>query len=244
MLQERPNEPNQWQNRLSELDSLGGEPALDKTAAWNRLHNRLTKKPANRKPLWYLLAAASLIAVVLLPLLFTSKQEVPTVSEKKSTPTNQLPITVSLDSVTGPKDQLVKNPDVQAKTMENSVVWEKTAVVRTKQKAQKHIPDQRDSLEIATIELPELPANIIQPVDTSFLVAVSPLVADKKLKLVHINEVEPPPSKEPSYATLKLNTSLQEQSKIKNSRKSRSSNLSMGKNASDNLVRIQLSPSN
>ena len=57
-----------WRRRLLELDSLPGETAYNKEAAWGLLQNRL-QRPARRKKKYWYLAAAALLLLLGVPLL-------------------------------------------------------------------------------------------------------------------------------------------------------------------------------
>ena len=244
MSQERHNNEKEWQMKLSEMESAPVELIFDKSSAWNKLHNRLHHKSKNRKSSWYFLAAACVIAVLCLPFIVEKSRVKPTaVPEAKLPPEKQLPFAVNPDSFSISKNTKVKRIPLQEGEVKR---FSRITPGEISKDIASNISDNDyfDSTQIVESNLPQVTVNTQQPVDTSTAVAVQLPSLNKKLKVVHINEFEAAKSQEPSYATLKLNSSLIEQNKYKNRRKSRSSNLFLSNNTTDDLVKIRLSPSN
>jgi hypothetical protein len=243
MSQERPDNDN-WQKRLSEVESISGEAGFNKATAWNRLHNRLNAKQGYKRKVWYFGAAACLIGIVCLPILFNRKTDVVSASVDTSAPVQQIPIHANRDTGNIARTVIEKKPGLANKTIRKSFTPGKRIVVTTERTITGQLSSQTDSFEIVENELPQSIAQIPASVDTVASLAFQSPSPPKKLNTIHINEIESPASMEPSYATLKLNSSAREKHKNKDSRRSRSSTLTLSKNASDDLVKIQLSPSN
>ena len=68
MLNEDPNRNFHWQNKLEGLECLPGEP-FNEDIAWDKLHRRLRGKRSNKKLLWYWVAAACLLFVLMIAFL-------------------------------------------------------------------------------------------------------------------------------------------------------------------------------
>ena len=75
MLNKRPAEGH-WSHRLEEINSLAALLLEDKTAAWEKLHNRLQQKPKRTLRAWYWAAAAVVLLICSLPLFFSNNKQV------------------------------------------------------------------------------------------------------------------------------------------------------------------------
>ena len=169
--------------RLDGLDSLPGETAFNKDAAWEKLHHRLQEKPRHNRIVWYW-AAACLLPAVLVLWMVSNKSEtflVKTIQQKKHTniPVIQLPLvqkemsTVS-PSITVEKNQSIKNIHKKAK----NIPVDKTSNTQTA------------PFLVTTVEtMPEGVTTIIPPANTITAIATITMVK-KKLRVVHINELD------------------------------------------------------
>src|SRR5438477_3166538 len=68
MLNEDPNKNFHWRNKLAGLECLPCE-TFNENIAWDKLHGRLQGKRHNKKFLWYWVAAACLLFVLMIALL-------------------------------------------------------------------------------------------------------------------------------------------------------------------------------
>ena len=92
MLHEKPNESFHWKNKLDELDHLPGESHPDKSASWQKLHDRLRPKPAKKRTVWYWIAAAVLLAVVLIPVIMLKQTNQPVIVDNPGSKNNSIPL--------------------------------------------------------------------------------------------------------------------------------------------------------
>ena len=101
MLNEKHNDHHGWKNKLEGLTGLPGETALDKNAAWEKLHSRLQENPRKKKAVWYW-AAACLLAALSIPLMMVNKKENIVVKQdqpqKQQVVTTQIPVAVPVDT--------------------------------------------------------------------------------------------------------------------------------------------------
>ncbi|HZE83138.1 MAG TPA: hypothetical protein VE035_02470 [Puia sp.] len=67
MSNERPDDASHWINKLEDPDPPAAEPWTGKNAAWEKLYSRLHEKPRRRIPSWYWAAAACLLLVLYIP---------------------------------------------------------------------------------------------------------------------------------------------------------------------------------
>ena len=174
-----------WKTGLQELSSLPGEDYPDINAAWQKLEVRLNAKKKKRKPLFYWLAAASVLTCIMIAILpgktnketaiqnliqqnkQTGKREI----EKPFPLEKQNDIAIKqLDKKHKPDLVTIKSPVVKSHSI--PVVIEFVAVIP---------PEKKDSLIASTI----IPQNIkSKPIVFSSL--------KKKMPVVHINDIEKP----------------------------------------------------
>jgi hypothetical protein len=226
MLQEKPRDAMGWKQRLDELDQLPGEAPLDKSAAWPVLHERLRKKPAHLKPMFYWAAAALLIIVIISRLLVAEYRESGRVIEdtqvyvKPTSPVEHKKPSGSPAIVAAKKQ--VHKPSV---TRNN-----KTQVDRTPQ-----------PVMIDPVVISEHPVTVTRDVytekkpDTATMVAVTPV--KQRLRVVHINELSKP-LPEPGLYVSKKNV------KRSDGTGDAYPNFIVSRNASDDLIKIKLTPPN
>ena len=227
MSDEKVNKSFYWKDKLDELDLLPGEAPVDKEAGWQQLRNRLQKKPRKKKGIAYWIAAACLVGVMVLTRLQLMQPE---------------ETLVRRDTHPAPRTSLKHLP----------VTGNQKFLATLKQTAKKNIhpPESKDKLypvvvkAAATGEPVPLPdtvketlpaADPYQPVDTVHLITAAP---KKKLRVVHINEVNRPEddtqlaSNDPAPSSAQL------------SRENSLPNFSVSRNASDNIIKIKISSSN
>ena len=198
MVGKKQNDFLGWRNKLDALDSLPGEAFVEKKEAWEKLQARMQKKPRSSKAIWYWAAAAAILLVMMLPVLMNSNKENETqgisaaTEQPKKLSTPVLPV-VSSDSLA-----IVQNTNTERKPVILSNI-------RTRQPALVNIVPKENSQSIAVIETPvevknpETLTTIILPDTLAALAAAVPVT--KKMKIVHINDLETFPL--PFYSSAK-----------------------------------------
>lgn len=227
MPDEKANKSFYWKDKLDRLDFIPGEPPVDKEAGWQQLQDRLQKRPRKKKKIAYWIAAACLLGVMLLTKL----------------------------QLMQPEENLVKrdtHPAPRTSLKHLPVTGNQKFLATLKQTAKKNIhpPESKNKLYPVVIKaattsgpvpLPDTVKEILpetisyQLVDTVLLITAAP---KKKLRVVHINEVNRPEddtqlaSNDPAPSSTKL------------SRENSLPNFSVSRNASDNIIKIKISSSN
>ncbi|MEO5685412.1 MAG: hypothetical protein ABIQ88_22385 [Chitinophagaceae bacterium] len=171
--------------RLQDLDSVPGEAGFNKEAAWEKLHTRIGKQPANYKMAWYW-AAASILLLLALPLLLkkTGKHKPgKELVQQKASPSLNIP-------PTNPGSN--KLTVISATTNTNKVVPPYTHVVKRRYNGTANKKGLYKPFPLITFEPPATRIEIVAPViklsDKSFATAaIAPV--KKKLPVVHINEM-------------------------------------------------------
>ena len=74
MSNENHNSIHNWKIKLEELQSLPGETMPDKNAAWEKIHARLEGKRPAKKTVWYWLAAASVVFLLMVTIFISNKK--------------------------------------------------------------------------------------------------------------------------------------------------------------------------
>ncbi len=181
----KPNSPSGWKNKLDELDCLPGEMMPDNNSAWQKLNSRLQDKKRSRKALWYWAAAALLPVCMLSFWLISNKKHntEDTATVHKQTKGNDTAGLLFTDIDTVTAIRIIKD--------------EMKPVVHTRAKIEDAIPGTAavkepvtgiDTSDIVIVQQPIIP---VQPVDTTAITAAI-VPAKKKLKVVHINELNEP----------------------------------------------------
>lgn len=215
MPQEKANDLFAWKSKLDDLEHLPGQPGVEKGSAWQKLHARINEKQGNKKIAWYWMAAASVIAIALIVWLAPGKK-------KQDVAITHNPATHSLPSQTPETTRMIQTPVTlpviaTQKQQANKTRSAKPKTIETPAVTFSDSSDATKSDVIVTV-----PASL----DTLAEVIVAPL--RKKLKVIHINELQTNTGR-PEYAG------------------SPSDRLSTGfltRNASDEIVKIKISPSN
>jgi hypothetical protein len=189
-----------WKDTVEQLTQLPGEPAFDKSAAWDKLQQRLHKKINTKKIIWYRLAAACLLICFLATAIFFIKQAPSTAAvvsqPKQITEAVQQPSIIQNENKNNGITRLFKNTNAT-----------KPIVVK---KYKKVIIATTSVTDVATVELPnlnkeELPLSeikIVHPLITDTTASFTAIASanKKKLKVVHINELGLPLERETSVA--------------------------------------------
>lgn len=182
-----------WKNKLEDLESLPGE-IFNKEATWDKLHERMQGKQANKKFVWYWIAAACLFFALFISLfLLNTKENVLVknnlVKNKLSAPST-LPV-ITKDTVTIisslPSEKKMPASPLENRTKINSFLTRQ--IIKPK-----IVPDKKEEF----IEQKIISTAAVS-VDTVISI-VSNLPEKKKLKVVHINELGYPVSEPPVVA--------------------------------------------
>lgn len=184
MLNEKHNDPFGWKKKLEGLTRLPGEAALDKHAAWEKLHGRLQQKPHRNKAVWYWAAACILLACII-PLMIANKKE--NIVVKSNPFQKQHTITPAIELQTLPFT--IKAPiQVKEKQIERGIAKKQHIITKNT------IKQDEPVTAIAETIVEKDPVGTIIPaplIDTAGIVAAA-VPVKKKLSVVHINELESP----------------------------------------------------
>ena len=226
MPDEKAGNPFYWKDKLDGLDFLPGEAPVDKEAGWQQLQDRLQKRPRKKKKIAYWIAAACLVGVMLLTKLRLMQPEETLVKRN----THPAPQTAPRLPATGNQEALA----ALKQTVKNNI----------------HLPESKNKLYPVVIKaattsgpvpLPDTVKEILpetipyQPADTVLLITAAP---KKKLRVVHINEVNRPED------DTQLASNDPAPSSAKFLEKNSLPDFSVSRNVSDNIIKIKISSSN
>ncbi len=188
MLQERPVEPDGWKDKLDRLDELPGEPWAGKNAAWDKLYTRLHEKPRQKAGPWWLAAAVFLLLVAgaCLLILHTHETKQPLVKN------NSLP--VHAGSPATPPAIAPIEKTYPAATISNSASDSddrQPAPILLTVKHEKTLPFAGQPADTSNTQQISIALPVIRA-DTPVLASVMALPSPKKLRVIHINELEAP----------------------------------------------------
>ena len=235
MLHEKPSDSFHWKNKLDALDHLPGEPVQDKTASWQKLHDRLREKPVRNKVILYWVAAASILFIVGGQWLMVDNKNTKIVNAKEQ----RIPAPYSNSTKTIIVDPELSITDATVEKKHESPIATRK---QPSHKALRNVILIENKIlpapDTTTEKLPDVSINSMKTVDTNALVSFIP--PKRKLRVVHINELGKPVEEEIQFA--RNNSSPTFQSKVFN--QDRFSGFTVSRNSSDNLVKIKLSPSN
>jgi hypothetical protein len=169
-----------WRSKLEEPQSHT-DAGFNKDAAWKKLHDRLQTKKKN--VLWYWIAAAASLLIILISFLFINKKE--NVLVKNILPQKNNVIIKSVPA---------EIPDQN--NLKNSALVVNTNPIHSSNKKQfkiisnkKRLPSLSVQDKEETIAKDEVKNNSIIPPDTITALAFKPVVIKNKLKIVHLNEL-------------------------------------------------------
>ena len=213
---------------MDQLGSLPGEAPPEKEAAWQRLHTRLQQKKQRTRKTVCLIAAAALLPAVILAWWLqepANRQPVPSNS-------NHMPAVVSLRPQAAPPKQdavLVVRSERAEKRSGPLVLKDLSHHTPVVSPLKAYTPEpMQEPVQQITVE--PVPA-----VDTSRLIASLPV--RKKLKVVHINELENASAELP-LARKSGATFLQ----AKLTSREDFSRFYISRNTSDDILKVKLSP--
>ena len=172
-----------WKTKLEDVAGLQETALPNRDVVWEKLHARLAEKPRTKRIVWYWLAAASVLAAIMISLITINKTTIG-ISQHNNTPNVQK----------SENDKPVKNvsPEItpietKAQLQKNTFVknaGRKPAITDTPESTQYVIKDQ-ENLQPQTFTVPVV-------VDTAVSATISSIPVQKKLKVVHVNELGEP----------------------------------------------------
>jgi hypothetical protein len=172
-----------WKNKLDGLECLPGEEATDKDALWDKLDARRGKRN-NKKALWYWMAAACLLFILLIP--FFHK-------EKNQSINNGIVQKQPVQSTSRPSQVIIKE-EPKTLTVLEPAKRESTDFISNKvHNRSLLIPEtNRKLLQVAgtvSIQATLTPGTTDLIAAGNSISVVTQIPAKKKLKVVHINEL-------------------------------------------------------
>ena len=186
---------NSWKGKLDELEQHP-DASFSKAAAWEQLYERLEEKPRRNKGVWYVAAAACLLLVAIASWkVLHTKTNDQLVVEKTSAPVTPVTATTNTpgtDTTVSQQSFIVKPID-PASIKTEPVVIGKTAKERntptylssTHKKSYPILPVAVPVASQTTTTVTAIPA--LPPASLLTVVTAPP---KKKLKVVHINELD------------------------------------------------------
>ena len=192
---ERPNERILWSHRLEEPGALPGVGLTDKEATWDKLYEKLRETPRHRTLPWWLWAAAACILLTLVPAAILLKDRSlpgpnqPQISPvPKSAPSEVAQSTLSVSPPAGIPPRITphsaRRENRERRTPVKQTIQTLAPVVS---KAPSPSPQT-------------LPGSVLPPLPDPVgpVAAIQPAKPKKELRVIHINELEPP---QPAPAT-------------------------------------------
>lgn len=176
------NIPN-WKAKLDALDDLPGDNTYVKNDAWEKLHARLGNNKRSTNKAWYWIAAACIFFTLLIPLFYSNSN-------------NHQATNVSLDkpqpSIKAPSGDKSNTSPVTNLSVVNNERKPPVTIFKTREKIIHEKEKLRLSYAVSSkILIPQTNSDLMTPLDTlSSLTIVKP--ENKKLKVVHINELGDP----------------------------------------------------
>jgi hypothetical protein len=199
-------------NRPGWRNRLDDLEAVAGEETWDKLHSRLQNKKRNNKPVWWYIAAACAIFIFFLLSFFRS-------------------------------DNNVRNEIVKTTKKENlkMTLLQPAPIVKSKKRLQKKfdfVHTKIDTQKETAIQVAQ-PATIDPEKNLSLTVIEIPSVAPKKkLRVVHINELQPNNDEE------KQNLAQNEKTKTKRGKNKNLIRSYVSNSTSDKALKINFSPSN
>ncbi len=235
MLNESHNNSSDWKNRLEALDGLPGE-TFNKAAVWEKLHQRLGEKPAGKKAVWYLSAAACLLLAFFMSWLFLDKKEI-SMAKNNMQPKQTITSPTYKEKDILKKDTLKVERRIYAGRKQRSSFIAKmnTTTLSANDTAIISKPVLSD-IVTSQINLPQVANNVILA-DTSHN-TFAKVTYRQKLRVIHINELSQPIEE----VRFVLNEGVGFPIKITN--KDIFSRPSAGNRAQHDILKIHLSPQN
>ncbi len=174
-----------WKSSLEDVSIMSDELLTDKNATWKKLYGRLSNKSRCIKAVWYWIAAACLLTVIIVPVVMPYKFP----GEIVKTNVLKIPLERVVPLMHSKKGEIVtaspsatRHPIISAPPIQ---------IINKKSLIKKGNREQVLSMDINSKKIEkEQPAIIAtDSVDRIESIAIVPL--NKKLRVVHINELDP-----------------------------------------------------
>lgn len=188
MRNEKQNDTN-WISKLDEPGCLPAEEMIDKNAGWKRLHERLRKKPGKNKMIWYW-AAACLFVAFSFSIFISQKNSHALVKNILSQKKKVSPAVTYLPIAVEKKDQKAAADLAVEKKKRNSVISKHSNNIKSDENVSVNQILSHAVIENVTVNEQQSKINRVPSVDTtgSVIAAIAPI--KKKMRVVHINELE------------------------------------------------------
>jgi hypothetical protein len=178
-----------WKQKLEDANSLSHATLQNKDDAWEKLHARLAEKPGSKRIAWYWIAAACLLFVVIISSLAIHTSTTSLVKNSTTNTTND-----TLKNKIVQKSEAVETLAKEITTVQKRQQMKKNIVVENTEHDIKTSDivnvnplanNNNETLQNETIAMPIT-------VDTTAIATISPAPVQKKLKVVHVNELGEP----------------------------------------------------
>jgi len=175
---------NSWKAKLEDANELREYSLQNKNAAWESLYDKLHEK-SKPKRLWYWMAAACVIAVItIVSIRHHSVNDNIAIHRSVKSKPQRNPVAKQSDQQSANKKIIVTHDVVKTKTINTNI---DKAIKQTISKNEIAITDnsvlKHEELTNTKIELPVLKDSMAQT-------TISVLSAPKKMKVVHVNELD------------------------------------------------------
>lgn len=187
MSKEIHNSSDNWRGKLEDLDSLTVETGFNKNASWEKLYARLGGKKSRKKATWYWVAAACVLFVLIIPLIFSSNKI--RRSGKEIISQGQPDVRTIIHKMPGKKDSI--------KIVNSVLSSENTIAYKSHKTGNRSIfPKQIKKVRLYdTVSVEDMVGgtvdNLIKTIDSAAHFEVI-IPVKKKLPVVHINELGDP----------------------------------------------------
>jgi len=160
----------------------------NKDGAWEKLHARIAEKPRSKRVLWYWVAAACLLFAIIIPSL--TKHRSTSTLVKNSTTKN---VNDTLKNAIVQKDKPAETLARETTDVQTHQQMQKNTVVKNDEK-KSTIGDTLNTTQGASNDqqILENQTTAVPVVDTTAIATISSIPVQKKLKVVHINELGEP----------------------------------------------------
>ncbi len=185
MLNDNQNNSTGWKTKLDSLNDVCDD-TFDRSAAWDKLHHRLTKKPVRKKFGWYWAAAAFLLLIAAIGLLINNDRQPPLVRQT----------TQPLMPVPARKQGTVKQPVSIIKIIPPVPVESKTPLAKKADQTNKQKSNHEvlpgtviiENLVVTNDNLPMAPPPLAI-IDSVPVANVNTTKVKQTYRVVHINEI-------------------------------------------------------
>jgi hypothetical protein len=237
MLHERPGNEFHWKVKLEQMSGLPAE-TFNKQAAWERLHQRMHEKNTSKKTVSYWAAASSVVLCLTVSWFFF-------IHKNKSSLIKNNSVYIQTKSSSSHSPTAVKDTSVvisfisNGKTSLPALVAKGDKINSGHQDKIKRFNSLRPRTEKNELIDEKVTNNALTRVNTTQINIVSDLHEKKKLKVVHINELEDPSTEPAAMARI-----YEHRYELKLINRQVYTNFPSGGNTGFNIFKTQSTPSN